>query len=71
MKQRTHNKRNTAGFTMAEALIAVLLLIIVSGVIAAGMPMARNARARAIKKKTRMSAGLAILLFKEGCHPSD
>ena len=42
------NNRNAAGFSVAEMLVAVLLILIVSAVVAAGMPMARQAYEKAV-----------------------
>ena len=44
MKKRIKNKiRTRKGFTLAEMLIAVLILLMVSGIVAAGIPAAKNA----------------------------
>ena len=47
MKQRNLNK-NRGGFTLAETLIAVLILLMVSGIVAAGIPAAREALTKAV-----------------------
>lgn len=41
---RTRNKlKNNKGFTLAETLLAVLILLLVSTIVATGMPAAKNA----------------------------
>lgn len=41
---RTRNKlKNNTGFTLAETLLAVLILLLVSTIVATGMPAAKNA----------------------------
>lgn len=41
-------KRNMAGFSLAEMLAAVLILLLASAIVAAGMPMAREAYEKAV-----------------------
>ena len=41
MRKKTRNCKN--GFTLAETLLAVLILLMVSGIVAAGVPAAKNA----------------------------
>lgn len=41
-------KNNRGGFTLAETLIAVLILLMVTGIVAAGIPAASNALNRAV-----------------------
>ena len=40
LKQKLHNK---SGFTLAETLLAVLILLLVSAIVATGIPSAKNA----------------------------
>ena len=40
--------KNKAGFTLAEVLAAVLILLMVSGIVAAGIPSAKNAYDKAV-----------------------
>ena len=47
MKQRIV-KKNRGGFTLAETLIAVLILLMVSGIVAAGIPAAKEALTKAV-----------------------
>lgn len=47
MKQK-NQKRNRGGFTLAETLIAVLILTMVAGIVAGGIPAARNALDKAV-----------------------
>ena len=47
MKQN-NQKRNRGGFTLAETLIAVLILTMVAGIVAGGIPAARNALDKAV-----------------------
>ena len=46
--RKNRNRRAAAGFSLAETLMAVLILLMVSAVVAAGMPMAKNAYDKAI-----------------------
>ena len=46
--KRLKKKNNETGFTLAETLMAVLILLLVSSVIAAGIPAAANAYTKAI-----------------------
>lgn len=44
MKKQTHHKlNNKKGFTLAETLLAVLILLMVSTIVATGIPVAKNA----------------------------
>ena len=43
MKNMRRKLKNRAGFTMAEMLLAVLILLLVSGLMATGIPAAKNA----------------------------
>ena len=45
---KNRKKRNTAGFSLAETLMAVLILLLASAIVAAGMPMARQAYESAV-----------------------
>lgn len=47
MKQK-NQKRNRGGFTLAETLIAVLILTMVAGIVAGGIPAARDALDKAV-----------------------
>lgn len=47
MKQRIA-KKNRGGFTLAETLIAVLILLMVTGIVAAGIPAASEALTKAV-----------------------
>lgn len=47
MKPR-QKKRDAKGFTLAETLMAVLILLMVSGIVAAGIPVAKNAYQKVI-----------------------
>lgn len=40
--------KNAVGFTLAETLLAVLIMLLVSGIVAAGIPAARSAYERVI-----------------------
>ena len=46
--RKNQNRRAAAGFSLAETLMAVLILLLVSAVVAAGMPMARSAYENAV-----------------------
>ena len=49
MRKKIRQKLNTkAGFTLAETLLAVLILLMVSSIVAAGVPAARNAYEKAV-----------------------
>ncbi len=57
-------QRNSAGFSLAETLMAVLILLMVSAVVAAGMPMAREAYEKAVDSanaQTLLSTTVAML----------
>ena len=49
--------RNKNGFTLAETLLAVLILLMVSGIVATGIPVARNAY-----EKVVLAANAQLLL---------
>jgi len=42
-KNPLKKKRNNAGFTLAETLMAMLIMLMVTAIVAAGIPVARNA----------------------------
>lgn len=46
--RQNNQKRNRGGFTLAETLIAVLILTMVAGIVAGGIPAARNALDKAV-----------------------
>ena len=48
MKRIVRKLKSTAGFTLAETLLAVVILLLASSVVAAGMPAALNAYKNAI-----------------------
>ena len=48
MKNTTQKVKNSAGFTLAETLITVLILLMVSSVVAGGVPAAANAYRKAV-----------------------
>ena len=48
MKRIMRKLKNTAGFTLAEMLLTVVILLLASGVVATGMPAAVNAYRNAI-----------------------
>ena len=48
MKNMTQKLKNSAGFTLAETLITVLILLMVSSVVAGGVPAAANAYRKAV-----------------------
>ena len=43
MKERYFKLNNQAGFTLAETLLAILILLMVSAIVATGVPSAKNA----------------------------
>lgn len=47
-KKAAKKLHNPAGFSLAETLLAVLILLLVSGIVAAGIPSARNAYERTV-----------------------
>ena len=55
--KRTHKLRNQRGFSLAETLLAVLILLLVSTIVATGMPVAVN-----VYEKTVLSANAQSLL---------
>ncbi len=55
--KRTHKLRNRKGFTLAETLLAVLILLLVSGIVARGIPVAAS-----VYEKTVLSANAQSLL---------
>lgn len=48
MKNTTQKLKKSAGFTLAETLITVLILLMVSSVVAGGVPAAANAYRKAV-----------------------
>ena len=48
MKNTTRKLKKSAGFTLAETLITVLILLMVSSVVAGGVPAAANAYRKAV-----------------------
>ncbi len=57
-------KRNNAGFSLAETLMAVLILLMVSAIVASGMPMAREAYEKAVdaaNAQTLLSTTISML----------
>ena len=48
MKKIRNKLHNRKGFSLAETLMAVLILLMVSAVVAAGIPMAREAYEKAV-----------------------
>ena len=46
--QLLKKRRNRKGFTLAETLLAILILLIVSGIVAAGIPAAKYAYERTV-----------------------
>lgn len=55
--KRTHKLKSRAGFTLAETLLAVLILLLVSGIVATGVPVAKN-----VYEKTVVAANAQVLL---------
>lgn len=55
--KRTHRLTNRKGFTLAETLLAVLILLLVSGIVATGIPVASK-----VYEKTVLSANAQSLL---------
>ena len=49
LRKITIKSKNQNGFTLAETLVAILILLMVSAVVAAGIPAARNAYERVEK----------------------
>ena len=52
-----HKLKSRAGFTLAEALVTVLILLMVTAVVAAGIPAAKNAYEKVVR-----SANAEVLL---------
>lgn len=52
-----HKMNNRAGFTLAETLLAVLILLLVSGIVATGVPVARN-----VYEKVVLTANANVML---------
>lgn len=48
MKVTIIRKKNTSGFTLAETLVAILIMLMVSSVVVAGIPAAANAYTKAV-----------------------
>lgn len=55
--KRLHRLKSQAGFTLAETLLAVLILLLVSGIVATGVPVAKN-----VYEKTIVAANAHVLL---------
>lgn len=55
--KRLPKLKNRSGFTLAETLLAVLILLMVSGIVATGVPVARN-----VYEKTVVAANAQVLL---------
>ena len=55
--KRTHKLKNRGGFTLAETLLAVLILLLVSTIVATGIPVAAR-----VYEKTVLSANAQSLL---------
>lgn len=55
--KRTHKLKNCGGFTLAETLMAVLILLLVSGIVARGIPVVSD-----VYEKTVLSANAQSLL---------
>ncbi len=69
MKRTNRKQRNNAGFSLAETLMAVLILLMVSAVVAAGMPMAREAYEKAVdaaNAQTLLSTTMTLLRSELG-----
>ena len=52
-----HKIKGRSGFTLAETLLAVLILLLVSGIVASGIPVAKN-----VYDKTIVAANAQVLL---------
>ncbi len=71
--KKNRKKRNRAGFSLAETLMAVLILLLASAIVAAGMPMAREAYEKAIdaaNAQTLLSTTVTMLRA-ELCEAAD
>ena len=71
--KKNRKKRNRAGFSLAETLMAVLILLLASAIVAAGMPMAREAYEKAVdaaNAQTLLSTTVTMLRA-ELCEASD
>lgn len=55
--KRLHRLNSQSGFTLAETLLAVLILLLVSGIVATGIPVAKN-----VYDKTIVAANAQVLL---------
>lgn len=73
MMKAIRKKCNSAGFSLAEALVTVLILLMVSAIVAAGMPAAREALQKAVdaaNAQTLLST-TATALRAELCEAAD
>lgn len=52
-----HKIKGRAGFTLAETLLAILILLLVSGIVATGVPVAKN-----VYEKVVLSANAQVML---------
>ena len=57
MKRASNKARSRSGFTLAETLLTVLILLLVSGIVATGVPVAQN-----VFNKTIVAANAQVLL---------
>ena len=55
--KRVHKLKSQCGFTLAETLLTVLILLLVSGIVATGIPVAKN-----VYDKTIVAANAQVLL---------
>lgn len=66
LKKRANNR---SGFTLAEVLIAMLILLMVSGIVAAGIPAAANSYQKVVNAsnaETVMSTAISMLRSELG-----
>ncbi len=71
--KKNRKQRNKAGFSLAETLMAVLILLLASAIVAAGMPMAREAYEKAVdaaNAQTLLSTTVTMLRA-ELCEAAD
>ena len=69
MKKIRNKLHNRKGFSLAETLMAVLILLMVSAVVAAGIPMAREAYEKAVdaaNAQTLLSTTITMLRSELG-----